>query len=87
MHATDCWKAARFHLAAHHPLKNASMQTFADRLATALVVKNLISTPYSTKASLRKRPLADVTKTPRASQTRTQSDTSRSPRRGAKTGR
>jgi hypothetical protein len=64
MHATDCWKAARFHLAAHHPLKNASMQTFADRLATALVVNNLTSTPDSTRASLRKRPLADVTNTP-----------------------
>jgi hypothetical protein len=61
--ATDCWKACRFHLAPQHPLKNATMAKFADRLAAALVQNNLPSVPGSVRTTSRKRPLEAVTNT------------------------
>jgi hypothetical protein len=61
MCATDCWKAARYHLAEHHPLKTSTMAGFADRLAAALVKNTMDDVPASTRASSRKRPLDDIT--------------------------
>jgi hypothetical protein len=61
MCATDCWKAARYHLAPQHPLKIATMGAFADRLAAALIKNNLDGVPAPTRVSNRKRPLDDIT--------------------------
>ena len=38
---TDCWKLAKFHVIDSHYLKEASIQSFADRLALAMLNNNL----------------------------------------------
>eukprot|EP00951_Prasinocladus_malaysianus_P014339 scaffold108899_cov15-Prasinocladus_malaysianus.AAC.1 len=43
MHVTDAWKLCRYHLSANHPLKDISIQGFADRLAWAMLQNDLVS--------------------------------------------